>query len=122
MQRFDRGSSGNQPRRILRSLSSSEIPSQDGRKFLGSPDVSVLGGLVATTQKQDQFFVHPLVVNAIAKSIVDAHFANTSANGFHIARIAEFKPLNADQNLRECSWIFEACEPPIEFVRPRHIH
>lgn len=64
----------------------------------GSPYVTILSPLVAASQKDDDVVPLPFEVHAISRTVVDAKFTDTAADGSHVAGQPERQPIQAYLN------------------------
>src|SRR4029079_19473170 len=84
---------------------------------LRSLDIFGLSTLVTTTKQKDDGFALPAKINAISRSVVDAQFADTLAEGLHVAGVSVGEAIKPGRDRRASTLIPELRPPFAENFR-----
>ena len=84
--------------------------------FLGPLDVAFLSRFVTTAQNQHNRLASLFVVNAISRTVGQAHFADAFANRLDVSSVTEAKWLNSRSDFRDGPLVREGGEPIVEFI------
>jgi hypothetical protein len=81
-----------------------------------NPYIGGLCSFVPARQENDQLAAVPFEVDPVAWTVVDAHFGNSFANGFGIARIPCNQAFDPDLDSRPRSNVTKTIQPIGEYV------
>lgn len=80
-------------------------------KLLCFRNIRVLRPFAATCKQQNQQVSLLLQINPITRSVIDAQFADTFANRFHISEVAQRETADADLNASPSLLIAQFTKP-----------
>ncbi len=87
---------------------------------IGTPNVGLLCGLVATAQHHDQHLATLDEVHAPAKPEVFTHLVHTFADSFHVAQIAKLGFAQAFDKALAGQTVLQTIEPSGELIELFH--
>jgi len=82
--------------------------------LFGSPDVTLLAGLVAAGEQDDERVALLLDVDALARPVRDPQLRDALTNRLGISGVSGDQAFNPGLNARPCVNVTQAVEPPRE--------
>jgi hypothetical protein len=89
---------------------------QRSRQGSRALDIALLPAFVATAQQHNDDLAAPNTIDAIARPVIDAHFEQTLAEGFQIARIALLHAPDPPAYARNGLIVSQPCQPGAKFI------
>src|SRR5205823_9560653 len=85
------------------------------------PDVFLLSRLISAAQDDDDRLVGLLVIDAVARTMMNAHFAYAFAHRLDVAGVTKAQPRYARSDFSLGSFIREVRKPSIELIRREQV-